>query len=967
MEQQAGTEIASTFLVSYAGDLFDRVGQGVVSLDAGLTLTHVNKTASRLLQKKQNDLVGQPLNVVIPGALGARLLEMVLRSQEEKIDSSFEEYHPFAQDHLLNIRCLPSDEGVFVIFRDVTGENHRQKSLGESEALARESGNAPTKDIPPSIVRASGCTFGEEPDWSTLEVLQAILDNVPSGLVVADRSGKIILASEAANEIFGGPPTGTAYGPAGGYQLLTLDGSPFPPEELPLPRVLQGEESVSGVEILVRRSDGSQVVMLASARPLRDHTGAVTGAITVFQDITERKRIEDSLRESERLFRIMGETVPYGVWLCEPHGGVRYCSQSFLDLLNLTQEEQQEFAWTKRLVPEDVEPMMKKWLGCCETGSHWEHEHRIIDRHGDIHTILSKGLPVRDSQGRISCWVGVNLDITERKKTEEALRKSEERLRLAQQAGGVGIFDWDIRADRTYWFDESKKIFGIAEDSTRTSEYWKKLIHPDDMGRARDKIAQAILERRSEVEGEYRIVRPNGDVRWISSRGMISYDDSGRPVRMIGTAIDITELKNAQDFLEKVNEALEQKVKARTRELEEANRTLRAQKEELQSTLDARRKMERDMLRLTTAMDQAGEGIVLFSTDWIIEYVNPAYERMVGYSREDLVGKGVDVIKKDSLTDCYPEIPHAVAARGEIWSGNARRKRKSGEVIDVHLTVSPVRDRTAKIINYVSVLQDITQQIRFQHMVAQSQKLEAIGTLAGGISHDLKNIFTPILINSEIAVEDVGRDNPAYPLLEEIHEAAKLGVDLVRQIMTFTRQTSDEKVPVDILPVVKETLSLLRAAIPKTIGIRTRFYAGNLKVQANPTQIKQVLMNLGSNAAYAMRGQRGLLEVNVSLVDLDKDSALSISPDLASGSYVEMAVRDTGEGMDEETLQRIFDPFFTTKQPGEGTGMGLSVVQGIVKDYQGALSAWSKPGQGSVFRVLLPRLKDKDIDRKQVQ
>jgi len=207
-----------------------------------------------------------------------------------------------------------------------------------------------------------------------------------------------------------------------------------------------------------------------------------------------------------------------------------------------------------------------------------------------------------------------------------------------------------------------------------------------------------------------------------------------------------------------------------------------------------------------------------------------------------------------------------------------------------------------------------------------------------------------------MAVEDVGRDSPIYPLLEEILNAARLGTDLVKQIMTFTRRTAEKKVEVDISSVVSETLSLLRSAIPRTIEIRTGIEVGNAMVQANPTQIKQVLMNLGSNASYAMRGQHGILEVDVSCVDLDKETASKISPELSSGPYVEVDVKDTGVGMDEETLQHIFEPFFTTKLYGEGTGMGLSVVQGIIKEHGGAISVWSRPGKGSAFKVLLPRL-----------
>lgn len=249
---------------------------------------------------------------------------------------------------------------------------------------------------------------------------------------------------------------------------------------------------------------------------------------------------------------------------------------------------------------------------------------------------------------------------------------------------------------------------------------------------------------------------------------------------------------------------------------------------------------------------------------------------------------------------------------------------------------------------------------RLKAKLAQTQKMEAIGSLAGGIAHDLKNILTPILINTEIALEDLG-NHSARQALEEALDAAKLGRDLVQQILTFSRQGPKKKVPVNVPKVIRDTLGFLRSTLPSTIDIHDEIEDKCIVAYADPTQIKQVLINLGTNAGHAMRDQGGILEVTESKKILDEDEAARISPELAPGPYIQVEVQDTGQGMDEQTMEHIFEPFFTTKK-GEGTGMGLAVVHGIVKEHQGAITVRSRPGEGSLFTVLLPILQDDSED-----
>lgn len=375
--------------------------------------------------------------------------------------------------------------------------------------------------------------------------------------------------------------------------------------------------------------------------------------------------------------------------------------------------------------------------------------------------------------------------------------------------------------------------------------------------------------------------------------------------------------------------------------------------------VSTRRKMEQDLLKLAAAIEQTGEGLVLFSPEGVIEYANPAYESLSGYRIRELIGKTACCFAHEINVD-YKAIFHRIRTDGKTWTGRKTIKQSTGDVLEANMSVSPVLGTTGEIINFVAAIQDITQETMLQQQLSQTQKMETIGTLAGGIAHDLKNIFTPILINTEIALEDLEEGSPVSPLLQEVLEATRLGVDLVHQIVTFSRRVPLAKKPVAASSIVKEGLSFIRSALPATIEIRSRLNDFRSMILADPTRIKQVMINLGSNAAYAMRDQCGIMEVNLDNVVLDAGTASLVSSELPAGAYVRITVRDTGTGMDDKTAARVFEPFFTTKK-GEGTGMGLAVAHGIVKDHLGAIAVRSKPGKGTTFTVYLPKLHEGNV------
>jgi CheY-like chemotaxis protein len=231
--------------------------------------------------------------------------------------------------------------------------------------------------------------------------------------------------------------------------------------------------------------------------------------------------------------------------------------------------------------------------------------------------------------------------------------------------------------------------------------------------------------------------------------------------------------------------------------------------------------------------------------------------------------------------------------------------------------------------------------------------MEALGTLAGGIAHDFNNILNPILINTEQALLDVSKDSPMHRSLQLVLEAAERGKNLVKQIIAFSRQKEQERKPLKAEPLIKETIKLLQASLPKTVEIRVNLQEERGFILADPTQVHQVVMNLCSNSAFAMRESGGILEVKLAEVDVDLEMS-NQHPNLKPGSYQRLTITDTGEGMTKDVMERAFDPFFTTKKPGEGTGMGLSVVHGIVTQCKGAISCYSEPGKGSTFNVFFP-------------
>ncbi|MBP2670871.1 MAG: multi-sensor hybrid histidine kinase [candidate division NC10 bacterium] len=367
-----------------------------------------------------------------------------------------------------------------------------------------------------------------------------------------------------------------------------------------------------------------------------------------------------------------------------------------------------------------------------------------------------------------------------------------------------------------------------------------------------------------------------------------------------------------------------------------------------------RKQAEAGLHRLAVLVESSDDAITGLGLDGAIVTWNGGAGRLYGYAAPEVVGRPFALLVQP---DGHAELSRLFerVLRGEhVVNYETVGWTKAGAGVDVSLSVSPIKDSGGAITGISVIGRDITQRKRLEAQVKQAQKMEAVGTLAGGIAHDFNNLLGIIAGDAELAAVRIPNASPAQDHLRDLLAAVQRAKELVRQILTFSHPTHSERRPVALQTVVDEVKHLLRASLPSTIDFRQFTDAAPAVILADPTQIHQVLLNLCTNAEHAMRPRGGVVDLQLRTVDLDADFAWS-HPPLRPGPHVKLTIRDTGHGMPHDVQARIFEPFFTTKPPGEGTGLGLAVVHGIVTGHGGAITVESAPGRGTRFDLYFPR------------
>ncbi|MGD0486434.1 MAG: PAS domain S-box protein [Syntrophorhabdales bacterium] len=529
----------------------------------------------------------------------------------------------------------------------------------------------------------------------------------------------------------------------------------------------------------------------------------------------------------------------------------------------------------------------------------------------------------------------------------EHLREREEYFRLLIENALDMVMVLKGDGTITYAGPSVKRVLGYSPKSL-VNRNFLDFVHPA----GRDTVAERFVEA-GRMPGftmtlDASLKRKDGGWRVVEmiSRNLLH---DAKVAGIVVNGRDVTERKQIEEKLRRMHLELERRVEERTAEL-------RAAYQRLEVEIRGHKEAEEGRTRLATAIEEGGDCVIITDSRGVVQYVNPAFEKASLYSREEITGRRFDVLRGGGEEDAFWEDMWHVLEAGNVWTGRLVNRKKDGSSYEVERTVSPIRDKAGAITNYVAVERDMTGQAGLDAELRQAQKMQAIGTLAGGIAHDFNNILAAMIGFTELALDDLEEDSRATMHLEHVRTAGYRGRDLVKQILTFSRQGEQEKKPVQVVPIVREVLKLMRALLPSTVDIRPRVETEEGIILADPVQIHQLLINLCTNAGQAMKGGKGVLEVRVSDFILS-DPADAPYPDMELGPYLKLSVSDTGAGIDDLIKDRIFEPFFTTRESG-AAGMGLSVVYGIVKSHQGAITVSSAPGKGSTFAVYFGKLKD---------
>ncbi len=740
--------------------------------------------------------------------------------------------------------------------------------------------------------------------------ISALLDASLDPAVVTDAGGNILVANEAFSLLCGGPVDHLPRKHIGECIRERYPGAENQWQDVLGTVAAKGR--CNGMALSLGAGLQARELVVSGTRIDLPGSQEPDLLLTIWRDETEKLRAERDLERSERFNRGLVEASPLGIVVLDAAGIVTWENPLLARVMGVPEGQGtpvigMEVSKIPPLVEAGLLPLIERaYAGEVVNGE----VARYTSLYGRKLVLDLHLAPLRDKEGSLEGVVVLVSDVTDREQVAAELRESHVTLErfMHMSPVGLGFARGRImhRANRAMY-----RIFGYEPADMEGQDTRKLYATDEEYERVGQELTRQIAEEGMAVI-ETRMKREDGTFIDCLMQGYALHPSDPGASMVVGI-MDIS----------------------------------------------ARKAAEEEMKRLRTAIEQADEMIVVADIEGKVVFSNPAFERMTGYSREEARGKGSKLIIGEIIEGASYDDMESVVRAGRVWHDRCTIRRRDGSRLDIEANVSPVKDRQGRLVNVVSVSRDVTREIELEGQLRHAQKMEAIGTLAGGIAHDFNNLLHAIMGFTELSMHMVPHDGKVYSNLTEVVTAARRARDLIDQVLTFARRTEQERRRMQVQKILEEAIKLLRGTLPSTIDISARIDEDCGPIMADPTQIHQVVLNLCTNAFKAMRDLGGRLDVALEEVLLEPTEYPG-ARELPVGRYAVLTVRDTGHGMDRQTLERIFDPYFSAWESDEGTGLGLAMVHGIVRNHGGWVDVESEPGHGTTFTVYLPVTLEKD-------
>ncbi|MBI5216574.1 MAG: PAS domain S-box protein [Ignavibacteriae bacterium] len=670
-------------------------------------------------------------------------------------------------------------------------------------------------------------------------------------------------------------------------------------------RIIRRQGYVQDFELELKRKDGTKITVLDTATTVRDSIGSIIGYRGIMRDITERKRSEEALRESYQIVEALIQASPLAINVLDLNGNVT--------IWNPKSEE--IFGWTEndvigKSLPYLTEDKFDEYNCAAERvrkgGVYIVHDTYRKRKDGTLVHVSISTASLRDGNNTIIGTMALINDITERKKAEEALRQSEIKLREIVEHSTNLFYSHTPEHVITYVSPQTRSYFDCEPEEALVR--WTELATENPINNIGYDMTQRAIEtgiRQSPFRLE--LVGKKARKIWVEvNESPVVLN--GKTIAIVGSLTDITE-----------------KVK-----------------------------VEEEVGKLRKAIESLGEVVFITDKEGIITFANPEFTKLYGYTQEEVIGKVTPRILKSGSTsrEDYSKIWETLLNR-QFVKREIHNKTKEGKQVIVESSMSPVLDEFGNIDGFMAIQLDITEKKRLEEQFLRSQRLESLGTLAGGVAHDLNNVLAPILLSIDVLKRYATTDH-AVKILQTIRSSAERGKHIIKQILSFARGSEGERGNIQLRHLIREMEQIAKETFPRSIEVHCSIQKELWTVLGDPTQLHQVLLNLCVNARDAMP-DGGSLELKAENIFIDEHFA-KMQYGAKVGPYVVLSVSDTGTGIPPEVLPKIFDPFFTTKPQASGTGLGLSTVHAIVKGHEGFIDVYSHIGSGTTFKVFLPAI-----------